>query len=135
MNGCIQTYCNHWGLESIQTYRYYWGYKSDHMGVGIPAQVSNVLHGPVVLIPTLLCNIAIKTRYKKLKDILSAVVKKGKLCVHLFYKFDSAFMSYWMVNASYRFGTWIIFFSLLYFMKMYFWLKKDHLFNSFISLL
>lgn len=66
---------------------------------GIPAQVSNVLHGPVVLIPgelspTLLCNIAIKIRYKKLKDILSAVVKKGKLCVHLFYKFDSAFMSY-----------------------------------------
>lgn len=32
-------------------HRYYWGYKSDHMGVGIPAQVSNVLHGPVVLIP------------------------------------------------------------------------------------
>lgn len=67
----IQTYCNHWGLESIQTYRNYWGYDSDHMGVGylgqfgIPTQVSNVLHGPVVLIPgelspTLLCNIAIK---------------------------------------------------------------------------
>lgn len=91
--------------------------------------------GPWCWSPTLLCNIAIKIRYKKLKDILSAVVKKGKLCVHLFYKFDSAFMSYWMVNASYRFGTWIIFFSLLYFMKMYFWVKKDHLFNSFISLL
>lgn len=113
-------------------HRYYWGYKSDHMGVGIPAQVSM---GPWCWSPTLLCNIAIKIRYKKLKDILSAVVKKGKLCVHLFYKFDSAFMSYWILNASYRFGTWIIFFSLLYFMKMYFWLKKDHLFNSFISLL